>query len=153
MTSSPSPVYAASSPPASTTVFNDKMSIPDAKKRFQAARQDLQYLVDHYSEISKSGGGDAVRNYLGTQGVTSNMYGIQKLLKLLQGESEDLVDYTEAMEDFNAYYYQAEGAAYQSLFAGGSSSKSTPESLLATAKLDILQMAKYMDQLASQLSL
>ena len=59
----------------------------------------------------------------------------------------------EAMEEFNAYYFQAEGAAYQSLFVEHSSAKSTPESLLKTAKDDIIQMEKYMDQLAIQLDL
>lgn len=144
-------------PPASAAVAADisfdKLSIDDAKKRFQLARQDLKYLLEHYNDISKKGGGDAVRNYLGTQGINSNMYGIQKILKRLQEESNDIVEYTETMDEFNAYYYQAEGAAYQSMFAEHSSAKATPESLLATAKKDIEQMITYMDQLATQLNL
>lgn len=144
---------AEAAPAADVTAFSDKgLTVVDAKTRFQSARKDLRYLLDNYSEISK-GGGDAVRNSLGTQGVNSNLFGIQKVLKLLRDESEDIVEYTEAMDEFNAYYYQAEGAAYQSMFAGHSSSKSTPESLLVTAKEDIVQMTKYMDQLAVQLNL
>jgi hypothetical protein len=81
------------------------------------------------------------------------MYGIQKVLKILQEESADIVEYTETMDEFNAYYYQAEGAAYQSMFAEFSSAKISPEALLATAKKDIETMVKYMDQLAVQLSL
>ena len=124
----------------------------DAKTRFQLARSDVKYLLENYSDVAK-GGGDAVRNYLGTQGVNRNMYGIQKVLKLLKEEADDIVEFTETMEDFNAYYYQAEGAAYQSMFAEHSSAKATPESLLATAKQDLVQMVKYMDQLAAQLNL
>lgn len=136
---------------SSNTVFADKkFSVQDAKQRFQAARKDLKYLVDHYAEISK-GGGDAVRNYLGTQGVNSNLYGIQKILKILQDEAVDIVDYTEAMDEFNAYYYQAEGAAYQSMFVEFSSAKGTPEAFLKTAKQDLDQLEKYMDLLAAQL--
>jgi hypothetical protein len=131
--------------------IDKNFSVDDAKKRFQAARKDVRYLLDNYSEITKGGGGDAVRNYLGTQGVNSNLFGIQKVLKILKDESDDIVEYTEAMDEFNAYYYQAEGAAYQSLFVEHSSAKGTPESLLATAKKDLIQMEKYMDILASQL--
>lgn len=151
---SPAVAAAAAAPPPSANVFADKnFSADDAKKRFQDARKDLKYLLDNYSDISKNGGGDAVRNYLGTQGVNSHLYGIQKVLKILTEEAEDIVEYSEAMEEFNAYYYQAEGAAYQSMFAEHSSAKVSPESCLATAQQDIVQMAKYMDQLAVQLNL
>jgi len=125
----------------------------DPKQRFVAARKELRELIDDYSEITTKGGGDAVRNRLGTQGVNSNLFGIQKILKTLAAEAEDIVEYTETMEEFNAYYFQAEGAAYQSLFVEHSSAKSTPESLLRTARADIIQMEKYMDQLAVQLHL
>ena len=130
-----------------------KLSADDAKKRLLLARTDICYLLDHYSEISSEGSGDAVRRYLGTVGVTSGMYGILKVLKGLQEEAEDIVEYTETMDEFNAYLYQAEGAAYQSLFVEHSSAKGTPESLLATAKQDIVQMKKYMDLMATQLGL
>ena len=125
----------------------------DAKQRFVAARKDLHELVDNYSDIIAKGGGDAVRNRLGTQGVNSNLFGIQKVLKTLTADAEDIVEYTETMDEFNAYYFQAEGAAYQSMFVEHSSARSTPESLLKTANADIMQMEKYMDQLALQLNL
>ena len=144
---------AAAPPGKDAEVLVGKLSVEDAKKRFQLARKDVAYLLDNYSDISRKGGGDAIRNYLGTQGVTSNLFGIQKVLKILQEESDDIVEYSETMEEFNAYYYQAEGAAYQSMFAEHSSSRSTPQELLATAKKDLTQMAKYMDQLAVQLNL
>ena len=137
---------------AKVFAIDKNFSVDDAKKRFQAARKDVRYLLDNYSEISNSkNGGDNVRNYLGTQGVNSNLFGIQKVLKILKEESKDIVEFTEAMDEFNAYYYQAEGAAYQSLFVEHSSAKGTTESLLATAKKDLIQMEKYMDILASQL--
>lgn len=87
----------------------------EAKEKFVAARKELRILIDDYSEITAKGGGDAVRNRLGTQGVNSDLFGIQKVLKTLATEAEDIVEFTETMEEFNAYYFQAEGAAYQSL--------------------------------------
>eukprot|EP00536_Pseudo-nitzschia_multiseries_P012183 jgi/Psemu1/207876/e_gw1.450.28.1 len=132
---------------------NAAQDTTDAKERFVAARKDLRDLVENYSEITAKGGGDAVRNRLGTQGISSNLFGIQKVLKTLTTDAEDLVEYTETMEEFNAYYFQAEGAAYQSMFVEHSSAKGTPETFLKTAKNDILQMEKYMNQLAVQLNL
>mmetsp|Transcript_8748 Transcript_8748/g.12723 ORF Transcript_8748/g.12723 Transcript_8748/m.12723 type:complete len:237 (+) Transcript_8748:209-919(+) len=136
----------------STFKPGQKLSVSDSKKRFSLARGEIQYLLDNYSSISKEGG-DSVRRYLGTVGVNSNMYGISKVLKDLRDESEDVVEYQETLDEFNAYLFQAEGAAYQSLFVEHSSAKGTPESLLATAKKDVVSMQKFMDQLAVQLSL
>jgi len=135
------------------TLANAAQDTTDAKERFVAARKELRDLIDNYSEITAKGGGDAVRSRLGTQGISSNLFGIQKILKTLTDDAEDLVEYTEMMEEFNAYYFQAEGAAYQSMFIEHSSAKGTPETILKTAKADILQMEKYMDQLAVQLKL
>jgi len=132
---------------------NAAENVADAKERFIAARKDLRELVDNFSDITAKGGGDSVRNRLGTQGVNSKLFGIQKLLKALSADADDIVEYTEAMDEFNAYYYQAEGAAYQSMFIEHSSAKGTPASFLKLAKNDIVQMEKYMDQLAVQLKL
>jgi hypothetical protein len=129
-----------------------KMSVEEAKKRFALARKDVQYLLDHYSEICE-GGGDNVRRYIGTVGVQSYMYGIRKVVKDLREEADDIVEYTEAMNEFEAYLNQAEGAAYQSLFVEHSSAKGTPESFLATAKEDVKQMKRYMDELATMLGI
>lgn len=130
----------------------ESMGVDEAKDRFRLARKDVQYLLDNYDEICK-GGGDNVRRYLGTVGVASNMYGITKVVKELRTEADDLVDYMETMDEFNAYLYQAEGAAYQSLFVEHSSAKGSPETFLATAKNDVKSMLKYMDELALQLHL
>lgn len=130
----------------------DSLTVEQAKDRFLLARKDVQYLLDNYATISKEGG-DAVRRYLGTVGVNGAMYGISKVVKKLREEADDIVEFTDAMDEFNAYLYQAEGAAYQSIFAEHSSAKATPESCLATAKQDVVMMAKYMDQLQAQLKI
>lgn len=130
----------------------EKMTIEEAKDRFKLAVQDVDELLANYSEISK-GGGDNVRRYLGTVGVKSHMYGITKVLKELREEADDIIEFTEASNEFEAYLFQAEGAAYQSLFAEHSSAKSTPESLLVTAKKDVVTMRRFMGDLAVQLHL
>ena len=139
-----------SSPANALLVDNSSPDLPafkgvisEAKQRFQLAIKDIDDLITNYDAISKTGG-DNVRLYLGTQGVKSHMYGIMKVLKSLKDEADDIVDYTEAMNEFEAYLFQAEGAAYQSLFVEHSSAKGTPESLLKTAKGDVMNMRKYM---------
>lgn len=126
--------------------------VSEARTRFQLAIKDVDSLLANYDAITISGG-DNVRLYLGTQGVKSHMYGISKALKLLKYEADDIVEYTEALNEFEAFLYQAEGAAYQSMFVEHSSARSTPESLLKTAKGDIVNMRKFMGDLAAQLSL
>ncbi|KAL7544610.1 hypothetical protein ACHAWF_007988 [Thalassiosira exigua] len=126
--------------------------VSEGKRRFQLAIKDIDDLLANYEVITKSGG-DNVRLYLGTQGLKSHMCGISKVLKSLKEEAEDIVEYTEALNEFEAYFFQAEGAAYQSLFVEHSSAKSTPESLLKTAKGDIVNMRKFMGDLAIQLNL
>jgi hypothetical protein len=154
----------ANAPPAAATLMDatqdeaktfrpgTKLSVEDGRKRFSLARKEVQYLLDNYDEICQ-GGGDAVRRYLGTVGVASNMYGITKVVKDLRDEAEDLVEFTETANEFEAYLFQADGAAYQSLFVEHSSAKGTPASFLATAKKDVLSMQRYMDDLARQLNL
>mmetsp|Transcript_21111 Transcript_21111/g.38186 ORF Transcript_21111/g.38186 Transcript_21111/m.38186 type:complete len:248 (+) Transcript_21111:138-881(+) len=129
-----------------------KGSAEEAKKRFQLAIRDIDNLLNNYDILTMSGG-DNVRLYLGTQGVKSNMFGIMKVLKLLKEEADDIVEYTEAMDEFEVYLFQAEGAAYQSMFIEHSSAKGTPESMLKTAKSDITNMRKFMSDLAKQLNI
>jgi hypothetical protein len=126
--------------------------IAEAKERFVLAVKEIDDLLNNYDTVAKSGG-DNVRLYLGTQGVKSHMYGIMKILNTLKEEADDIVEYTEAKDLFEAFKNQAEGAAYQSLFVEHSSAKGTPESLLKTAKGDIVNLRKYMGVLAAQLHL
>ncbi len=135
-----------------TFKLGEKLSSEDAKKRFLDAMTEIDELIENYTEISK-GGGDSVRRYLGTVGVEKKMYGITKVVKELREEADDIVEYTELANEFEAYLYQAEGAAYQSLFVEHSSAKGTPVQFLATARKDILNMRKYMGELASLLKL
>lgn len=127
--------------------------IAEAKERFLLAVKDVDDLLNNYDAITSKGGGDSVRLYLGTQGIKSHMYGILKVLKSLKEEADDIVEYSEAMDSFEAYKNQAEGAAYQSMFVEHSSAKGTPASLLKTAKGDIVNLRKYMGDIAAQLHL
>jgi len=130
----------------------EALSTEFALERFRLGRKDLIDLLDNYDSIM-AGGGDSVRRYLGTVGLNSGLYGITKVLKSLQEEAEDIVEYTENMNEFNAYLNAADTACYSSNFVEHSSAKGTPEGYLRDAKGDAKNMLVYLDRMAKELNL
>lgn len=123
-----------------------------ALERFQLARDDLKYLLANYDSISQ-GGGDNIRRYLGTVGVSSGMYGITKVLKVLQKESDDIVEFTESMNEFNSYLNLADSACYSANFVEFSSAKTKPEQFFQQAKDNANSMLTYMDKMGKEIGL
>jgi hypothetical protein len=134
------------------TVFKagEMLTAEEAKKRFHQARQSLQYLLDHYDEICL-GGGDNVRRYLGTVGTSSGLWGIGKVMRSLQEEADDLVEFTETMTDVEASIQQADGSAYMAIFVTTSTSGTPPEKYFKDALIEAQRAAKGMDKMASLL--
>ena len=122
-----------------------------AKARFLEARSTIVDLVNNYDSISKEGG-DNVRRYLGTVGTTSAMYGIEKVLKDLQNEANDIVTYTENMDDFAYYLRAADTAVYSANFVEFSAAKTKPEKFFDDAKSDCKNILLHMDNMASELN-
>jgi hypothetical protein len=128
------------------------MSVPDAKARLMEARKSLSELVDNYEEIAK-GGGDNVRRYLGTVGVTSGLYGINRVLKTLQDEARDVIEYTENLNEFDYALRAADTAVYSANFVEYSAAKTKPEKFFEDAGIEIDRMQVYLDEMISQLDL
>jgi hypothetical protein len=128
------------------------MNVDDAKSRFQEARKTLTYLVENYDVISK-GGGDDVRRYLGTVGTSSALYGISRVMKELQDDAEDVIEYTESMQDFDYFLRAADTAAYSANFVEYSAAKTKPEKFLEDARSDCTKMTLYMEKMAVELKL
>lgn len=89
-------------------VAGKELTIEQAKERIVKGQESLVYLIDHFEEIVDGGGGDNVRRYLGTVGTTSGMYGISRVMKQLQDEADDIVEYTETMNEVNSAIAGAE---------------------------------------------
>ena len=123
-----------------------------AMRRFRDAQTALQYLIDNYDEIAK-GGGDNVRRYLGTVGTTSALYGIGKVVKELQDLADDIVEYTESMNDFDYSLRAADTAVYSANFVEYSAAKTKPEKFFEDAKYQIGLMKKNMDVMAHELGI
>lgn len=146
--------------PASAVMTSDQdvfktgksLSIDEAKTRFKEGRKSLKYLLDNYDKVVE-GGGDNVRRYLGTVGTTSGLWGIGKVMRTLQNEADDIVDYTETMQEVEASIRGADSAAYMAIFVTTSSSGTPPEKYFGDAKIEANRALKAMDDLAGQLKL
>lgn len=111
----------------------------EARQRFEDARKSVDDLLSNYVKISK-GGGDNIRRYLGTVGTTSSLYGIKPVFKLLQDSSDDIVEFTENMNDFDRYLTGADGQAYSSMFVEFSAAKGTSQDYYDAALVEIKAM-------------
>jgi hypothetical protein len=131
----------------------EALGIPQSTERFQDASKTLDYLLEHFEEIVSNGGGDNVRRYLGTVGTTSALYGIPKVLKELQSESSDIVEYTENMNDFDYYLRAADTSVYSANFVEHSSAKATPREFFDAAKKALVLARACMDRMAAELEL
>jgi hypothetical protein len=123
-----------------------------AKKRIKEGEESLQYLLDHFDEIC-AGGGDNVRRYLGIVGTSSGLYGIQKVMKSLQEETDDIVEYTETMNEINAAINGADGSAYMAIFVSSSSSTTPPQQYFSDAKIEVKRALKSLKDLEGQLNI
>jgi hypothetical protein len=140
-----------SSEQARAFTAGEKLGKDAAISRFQKARGDLDYLLKNFDAIVSNGGGDNVRRYLGTVGVTSGLYGISKVLKELQEEADDIVTFTESMNDFDYYLRSADTACYSANFVEFSAAKTKPEKFFEDAKRDTQYMKVTLDRMASEL--
>jgi hypothetical protein len=128
------------------------LSVEEAKARFKEGQESLDYLLAHYDEICE-GGGDNVRRYLGTVGTTSGLYGIAKVMKTMQPEADDIVEYTEMMNEINASLVGADGSAYMAIFTESSTSGVPKEKYYNDAKIDVKRAIGSMQEIAKQMSI
>jgi hypothetical protein len=131
-----------------TFTVGQDLTLDEAKERFKEGQKSLEYLLGHYDEICESGGGDNVRRYLGTVGTTSGLYGIAKVMKTMQAEAPDIVEYTETMNEVNAALVGAEGSAYMAIF-----SKSHPEQYFGDANIEVKRAMASMQEIAKQMAI
>ena len=86
--------------------------------------------------------GDAIRVELGTQGTTSPLFQIDKALKVLRENTDDIVEYTELEEEFQLTLSRADSMAYSANFAGGSGKPTPPAVYIEKAKKEVESLQK-----------
>jgi quinol monooxygenase YgiN len=152
ITSSVWPAQAAMQNSQNTFQAGKDLTLDQALNRFQEAQGSLHYLLDNYDEICQ-GGGDNVRRYLGTVGVSSGLYGISKVLKILkdQADVDDIVAFSELSDELMAAINQADGSAYMAIFTTTSTSGVPSEKYYNDAKTEIKNATRAMQALQKQL--
>jgi hypothetical protein len=132
------------------TVFKagQPLTMDEAVERLKKGRKDIQYLLDHYDEVC-AGGGDNVRRYLGTVGITSGLFGISKVMNTLSERADDFVEFTEVANEVNKSIQLADGSAYMAIFVTTSTSQTPPSKYFGDAKIEIKRCIKALDELAA----
>eukprot|EP00568_Trieres_chinensis_P000603 CAMPEP_0183294366 /NCGR_PEP_ID=MMETSP0160_2-20130417/2739_1 /TAXON_ID=2839 ORGANISM="Odontella Sinensis, Strain Grunow 1884" /NCGR_SAMPLE_ID=MMETSP0160_2 /ASSEMBLY_ACC=CAM_ASM_000250 /LENGTH=251 /DNA_ID=CAMNT_0025455685 /DNA_START=91 /DNA_END=846 /DNA_ORIENTATION=+ len=123
-----------------------------AEVRLREARKSAAELLERYDEICE-GGGDNVRRYLGTVGITSGLYGISKVMKTLSERADDIVEYTETAQEVEKCIQQADGSAYMAIFVTTSTSYDPPSKYFGEAKVEVKRLGKALDDLAALIDL
>lgn len=88
------------------------------------------------------GGGDVIREKLGTQGTASSLYQIEKVFKALRDSDyvEDPVAFVEADEEFIAALFRADSLASSSNNKTGSGKQTPPAVFIEQAKAEVVKM-------------
>mmetsp|Transcript_38129 Transcript_38129/g.82098 ORF Transcript_38129/g.82098 Transcript_38129/m.82098 type:complete len:185 (+) Transcript_38129:20-574(+) len=118
------------------------MAAMDPKQQVTAAMQKLEDLCDpeYYKKVA-SGGGDNIRREVGTVGVTSPLFDVDKAFKALAEEAEDPEAYVELLERFTKGITRADADAYSSIFSMNSAAATSPQVYIDKA-FEELKVAK-----------
>lgn len=121
-----------------------------AKTQWKNAEKGIDDLVQNWSAVSK-GGGDAIRVALGTQGTSSALFQIDKVLRVLREEAEDLVEFTEQEEEFRLTLSRADSMAYSANYAGGSGKPTKPEVYIEKSQKEVMELQRIAKSLSRQI--
>lgn len=135
-----------------TTASAATMATPDAAKaQWKAAVTTIDRLLDDWDAYVARGGGDAIRTALGTQGITSPLFQIDKALRVLRDDAEDIVEFTEQTDEFLLTLSRADSMAYSANFAGGSGKPTPPAVYIERSRKEVVDLQRLARALSSQL--
>ena len=124
------------------------ISTEAAKEQWKESVKVIDAMLSDWSSLK---GGDAIRVGLGTQGTTSPLFQIDKALKVLRDEAEDLVEFTEQSDEFLLRIAAADSMAYSANFAGGSGKPTPPAVYIEKSKKEVEDMQKIAKALSALL--
>ena len=124
------------------------MSTDAAKEQWKQSVKVIDAMLSDWPSLK---GGDAIRVELGTQGTTSPLFQIDKALKALRDEAEDLVEFTEQSDEFLLRLAAADSMAYSANFAGGSGKPTPPAVYIEKSKKEVEDMQKIAKALSALL--
>mmetsp|Transcript_22776 Transcript_22776/g.65664 ORF Transcript_22776/g.65664 Transcript_22776/m.65664 type:complete len:221 (-) Transcript_22776:223-885(-) len=126
------------------------ISADAAKEQWKQSVGVIDAMMSDWSSMEKKGG-DSIRVALGTQGTTSPLFQIEKALKVLRDEAEDLVEFTEQSDDFMLRLAAADSMAYSANFAGGSGKPTPPAVYIEKSRKEVEDMQRIAKALSALL--
>lgn len=126
------------------------ISTDAAKDQWKKSVAVIDAMLSDWPILEKKGG-DAIRVELGTQGTTSPLFQVDKALKALREEAEDLVEFTEQSDEFMLRLAAADSMAYSANFAGGSGKPTPPAVYIEKSKTEVEDMQRIAKALSALL--
>mmetsp|Transcript_19360 Transcript_19360/g.36553 ORF Transcript_19360/g.36553 Transcript_19360/m.36553 type:complete len:201 (-) Transcript_19360:37-639(-) len=122
-----------------------------ATTQWKSAVATIDQLLAHWDTTYAKGTGDAIRTKLGTQGITSPLFQIDKALRVLRDKAADIVEFTEQTDEFLLTLSRADSMAYSANFAGGSGKPTPPAVYIEKAHQEIVKLQNVAQSLSLQL--
>ena len=122
-----------------------------AQKRKEEVCTKARGFLETEFEKYSSKGGDEVRRVLGTVGIESPCFQLEKALKKLALDAEDPETYSEAVEQLMLAISRADGMAYSANFAGGSGKPLPPAVYLEKSRKEVVLVNLQMKNLLAAL--
>mmetsp|Transcript_14285 Transcript_14285/g.18017 ORF Transcript_14285/g.18017 Transcript_14285/m.18017 type:complete len:208 (+) Transcript_14285:80-703(+) len=132
---------------AATNVISPEV----ARNQWKQSQTTIENLLQNWSGIAAQGGGDGIRRELGTVGVTSPLFQIDKALKVLRDEAEDLIEFTDQAEEFQLALSRADSMAYSANFAGGSGKPTPPAVYIEKSRKEVIELQRIAKSLTALL--
>lgn len=122
-----------------------KMTADSARDQWRNAATVLDDLLNNWSTekwAAEVGGGDNIRTKLGTQGVTSPLYQIEKALKVLRDSEyvDDFIEFQETADEFMDALFQADSLANSSNNKTGSGSQTPPAVFIEQSRAEVVKL-------------
>eukprot|EP00588_Corethron_pennatum_P001056 CAMPEP_0194288726 /NCGR_PEP_ID=MMETSP0169-20130528/37501_1 /TAXON_ID=218684 /ORGANISM="Corethron pennatum, Strain L29A3" /LENGTH=160 /DNA_ID=CAMNT_0039035809 /DNA_START=362 /DNA_END=844 /DNA_ORIENTATION=- len=118
-----------------------------ARQQWRGSVAAIDELLQNWKTdewAAEVGGGDRVREKIGTQGTASPMYQLEKALKVLR-DSEfvaDFVEFQETTDEFMGALYRADSLASSSNNKTGSGKQTPPAVFLEQSKTEVVEMQR-----------
>eukprot|EP00592_Proboscia_alata_P008367 CAMPEP_0194358196 /NCGR_PEP_ID=MMETSP0174-20130528/5491_1 /TAXON_ID=216777 /ORGANISM="Proboscia alata, Strain PI-D3" /LENGTH=208 /DNA_ID=CAMNT_0039128445 /DNA_START=106 /DNA_END=730 /DNA_ORIENTATION=+ len=116
-----------------------------AKGQWRQASTQLDDLLLNWSTekwAAEVGGGDTIRQKLGTQGATSQLFQIEKAFKALRDSEyvDDGIEFQETTEEFMDALYRADSLASSSNNKTGSGKQTPPAVFIEQSREEVIKM-------------
>jgi hypothetical protein len=111
-----------------------------ARIQWEKSQTVIDDLLQNWPTVVAQGGGDSIRREIGTVGTASPLFQIDKALRVLREEADDLIDFTDQTEEFQLALSRADSMAYSANFAGGAGKPTPPAVYLEKSRMEVIEL-------------